>query len=38
MVGKPAQDLVVGSGITLEDRGTYTPKSLDHQWQRFSAS
>jgi class 3 adenylate cyclase len=38
LVSRTVQDLVVGSGITLEDRGTYTLKGLDHQWQLFAAS
>jgi class 3 adenylate cyclase len=35
LVSRTVQELVVGSGITLEDRGTYTLKGLDHQWQLF---
>jgi class 3 adenylate cyclase len=38
LVSRTVQDLVGGSGITLEDRGTYTLKGLDHQWQLFAAS
>jgi class 3 adenylate cyclase len=38
LVSRTVHDLVVGSGITLEDRGTHTLKGLDHQWQLFAAS
>jgi class 3 adenylate cyclase len=38
LVSRTVQDLVAGSDITLEDRGTHILKGLDHQWQLFAAS
>jgi class 3 adenylate cyclase len=38
LVSRTVRDLVVGSGITLEDRGTHALKGLDDPWQLFAAS
>jgi class 3 adenylate cyclase len=38
LVSRTVRDLVGGSDITLEDRGTHTLKGLDDQWQLFAAS
>ena len=38
LVSRTVQDLVAGSDITLEDRGTHTLKGLDHQWHLFAAA
>jgi class 3 adenylate cyclase len=34
---KGVRDLVVGSGIVLEDRGTHALKGLDEPWHLFAA-
>jgi class 3 adenylate cyclase len=38
LVSRTVQDLVAGSGLTLEDRGTHTLKGLGDRWQLFAAS
>jgi class 3 adenylate cyclase len=38
LVSRTVQDLVAGSGITLENRGTHTLKGLGDSWQLFAAS
>jgi class 3 adenylate cyclase len=37
LVSRTVRDLVVGSGIALEDRGTHTLKGLSDRWQLFAA-
>jgi class 3 adenylate cyclase len=37
LVSRTVRDLVAGSGITLQDRGTHTLKGLDDPWQLFAA-
>ena len=37
LVSRTVRDLVVGSGIALEDRGTHALKGLDDPWQVFAA-
>ena len=38
LVSRTVRDLVTGSGIALEDRGTHALKGLDDRWQLFAAS
>jgi class 3 adenylate cyclase len=38
LVSRTVRDLVTGSGIALEDRGTHALKGLDDPWQLFAAS
>jgi class 3 adenylate cyclase len=38
LVSRTMHDLVAGSGIALEDRGTHALKGLDDPWQLFAAS
>ena len=38
LVSRTIRDLVAGSGITLEDRGTHALKGMSDQWQLFAAS
>ena len=38
LVSRTVRDLVVGSGIALEDRGTHALKGLDDPWHLFAAS
>ena len=38
LVSRTVRDLVAGSDITLEDRGTHTLKGVGDQWQLFAAS
>jgi class 3 adenylate cyclase len=38
LVSRTVRDLVGGSGIALEDRGTHTLKGVDDPWQLFAAS
>jgi class 3 adenylate cyclase len=38
LVSRTVRDLVTGSGIALEDRGTHTLKGLADPWQLFAAS
>jgi class 3 adenylate cyclase len=38
LVSRTVRDLVVGSDIVLEDRGTHTLKGVDDQWQLFAAN
>jgi len=38
LVSRTVRDLVVGSDIALEDRGTHTLKGVDDQWQLFAAN
>jgi class 3 adenylate cyclase len=38
LVSRTVRDLVTGSGISLEDRGTHTLKGLSDQWQLYAAS
>ncbi|HEU4897194.1 MAG TPA: adenylate/guanylate cyclase domain-containing protein [Actinomycetota bacterium] len=38
LVSRTVRDLVVGSGIALEDRGTHTFKGMSDQWQLFAVS
>jgi class 3 adenylate cyclase len=37
LVSRTVRDLVAGSGIALEDRGTHTLKGVGDQWQLFAA-
>jgi class 3 adenylate cyclase len=37
LVSRTVRDLVAGSGIALEDRGTHTLKGLSDPWQLFAA-
>jgi class 3 adenylate cyclase len=37
LVSRTVRDLVAGSGIALEDRGTHALKGLDDPWQLFAA-
>jgi class 3 adenylate cyclase len=37
LVSRTVRDLVTGSGIALEDRGTHALKGLDDPWQLFAA-
>jgi class 3 adenylate cyclase len=37
LVSRTVRDLVAGSGIALEDRGSHTLKGLDDTWQLFAA-
>jgi class 3 adenylate cyclase len=37
LVSRTVRDLVAGSGIVLEDRGTHALKGLDDPWQLFAA-
>ena len=37
LVSRTVRDLVVGSGIALEDRGTHALKGLDEPWHLFAA-
>ena len=37
LVSRTVRDLVAGSGIALEDRGTHALKGLDEPWQLFAA-
>jgi class 3 adenylate cyclase len=38
LVSRTVRDLVTGSGIALEDRGTHTLRGLADPWQLFAAS
>jgi class 3 adenylate cyclase len=38
LVSRTVRDLVVGSDIALEDRGTHTLKGVGDQWQLFAAT
>jgi len=38
LVSRTVRDLVTGSGLALEDRGTHTLKGIADQWQLFAAS
>ena len=38
LVSRTVHDLVTGSGIALEDRGTHTLKGLSDPWQLFAAN
>jgi class 3 adenylate cyclase len=38
LVSRTVRDLVVGSGIALEDRGTHALKGLDDPWHLFAAT
>ncbi|MET0477053.1 MAG: hypothetical protein ABW222_03750, partial [Actinomycetota bacterium] len=38
LVSRTVRDLVAGSDIALEARGTYTLKGLDDPWDLFAAS
>ena len=38
LVSRTVRDLVVGSGIALEDRGIRTFKGMIDQWQLFAVS
>jgi class 3 adenylate cyclase len=38
LVSRTVHDLVAGSGIALEDRGTHALKGLDDPWQLFAAT
>ena len=38
LVSRTVRDLVTGSGIALEDRGTHALKGLDDPWHLFAAS
>jgi class 3 adenylate cyclase len=38
LVSRTVRDLVAGSDIALEDRGTHTLKGIGDQWQLFAAS
>lgn len=38
LVSRTVRDLVTGSGIALEDRGTHTLKGLSDPWQLFAAN
>ena len=38
LVSRTVRDLVVGSGIALEDRGIHTFKGMIDQWQLFAVS
>jgi class 3 adenylate cyclase len=38
LVSRTVRDLVAGSGIELEDRGSHTLKGVGDQWQLFAAS
>jgi class 3 adenylate cyclase len=37
-VTSTVKDLVVGSGIGFEDRGTYSLKGLDEPWRLFAVT
>jgi class 3 adenylate cyclase len=37
LVSRTVRDLVAGSDITQEDRGTHTLKGVGDQWQLFAA-
>ena len=36
LVSRTVQDLVVGSGISFEERGSYNLKAVDGQWPLFA--
>ena len=36
LVSSTVKDLVVGSGLQFEDRGTYTLKGIPDQWRLFA--
>jgi class 3 adenylate cyclase len=38
LVSRTVRDLVAGSGVALEDRGTHVLKGISDQWQLFAAS
>jgi len=37
-VSRTVKDLVVGSGLAFEDRGSYHLKGVPDEWQLFAAS
>lgn len=38
MASRSVKDLVAGSGITFEERGTHSLKGVPHDWELFAAS
>ena len=38
LVSRTVKDLVVGSGLTFQDRGTHRLKGVPDEWQLFAAS
>jgi class 3 adenylate cyclase len=38
LVSRTVKDLVVGSGIEFEDRGTHSLKGVPDEWQLFAAT
>jgi class 3 adenylate cyclase len=38
LVSRTVKDLVAGSGLTFEDRGTHALKGVPDEWQLFAAS
>jgi class 3 adenylate cyclase len=38
LVSRTVRDLVVGSDVTLEDRGMYLPKGIDGDWQLLAVA
>jgi class 3 adenylate cyclase len=36
LVSSTVKDLVVGSGLQFEDRGTYTLKGIPDEWRLFA--
>jgi class 3 adenylate cyclase len=38
LVSSTVKDLVVGSGITFEDRGTHALKGVPEQWRVFAVT
>lgn len=36
LVSRTVKELVTGSGITLQDRGTYTLKGVPETWQLYA--
>ncbi len=38
LVSRTVQDLVVGSGISFEERGSYSLKAIDGQWPLFAVT
>ena len=38
LVSRTVRDLVVGSGISFEERGSYSLKAIDGQWPLFAVT
>ena len=38
LVSRTVKDLVVGSGLSFQDRGTHVLKGVPDEWQLFAAS